>query len=443
MHRFRLSLFSLAVAAAFSQTALASQQSEAQGFIQDSSFNLLNRAFYFNRDFRNGGFNGAGTNANKPGQENGYREEAAYGIMGFYESGFTQGTVGFGVDAYGFLGIRLDGGGGRTGTLLAPIGGDGKPEKDWSEAGGVVKLRWSNTVLKYGEQQFGNPVVGTGDARLLPETATGFFLSSEEIEGLALDAGHITAMNNFNSSNSDDELLIQYADDVGDAISWAGLTYTPADSLTLSLYGSHVEDTWNRYYANLGYTLALSDDQSLNFDLNIYRTNDVGQRLAGEIGNTDWSLASKYAWGAHALTLAFQKIDDGAGFDYIGFDGIFLANSVQYSDFNAPGEESWQLRYDLDMASYGVQGLTLMARYLRGSDIDSTGADPRGGFFDADARDEKHWERNLEAKYVVQHGPAKDLSLRVRHAVHRGSSNQLDGDVDEVRFIVEYPLSVL
>ena len=95
------------------------------------------------------------------------------------------------------------------------------------------------------------------------------------------------------------------------------------------------------------------------------------------------------------------------------------------------------------MASYGVQGLTLMARYLRGSDIDSTGADPRGGFFDADARDEKHWERNLEAKYVVQQGPAKDLSLRVRHAVHRGSSNQLDGDVDEVRFIVEYPLSVL
>ncbi|MFT0635380.1 hypothetical protein ACMFY5_25185, partial [Pseudomonas sihuiensis] len=58
MHRFTLSMCGLAVAAAFSQTALASQQSEAQGFIQDSSFNLLNRAFYFNRDFRNGGFNG-------------------------------------------------------------------------------------------------------------------------------------------------------------------------------------------------------------------------------------------------------------------------------------------------------------------------------------------------------------------------------------------------
>jgi imipenem/basic amino acid-specific outer membrane pore len=130
MRPFQLSLFSLAVAAAISQSALASQQSEAQGFIEDSSFNLLNRAFYFNRDFRNGGFNGAGTNANKPGEENGYREETAYAIMGFYESGFTQGPVGFGVDAYGYLGIRLDSGGGRTGTLLVPVGSDGEPEKD-------------------------------------------------------------------------------------------------------------------------------------------------------------------------------------------------------------------------------------------------------------------------------------------------------------------------
>ncbi|MGT8993088.1 OprD family outer membrane porin, partial [Pseudomonas aeruginosa] len=27
---------------------------------------------------------------------------------------------------------------------------------------------------------------------------------------------------------------------------------------------------------------------------------------------------------------------------------IFLANSVQYSDFNGPGEKSWQARYDLN-----------------------------------------------------------------------------------------------
>jgi imipenem/basic amino acid-specific outer membrane pore len=84
-----------------------------------------------------------------------------------------------------------------------------------------------------------------------------------------------------------------------------------------------------------------------------------------------------------------------------------------------------------------------MARYIRGDNIDGTKADPLSGFFDPAANNEKHWERDLEAKYVVQNGYAKDLSLRVRHAVHRGSSNQIDGDVNEVRVILEYPLSVL
>lgn len=440
MHRFTLSLCGLAVAAAFSQTALASQQSEAQGFIQDSSFNLLNRAFYFNREFRNGGFNGAGTNANKPGQENGFREEAAYGIMGFFESGFTQGTVGLGVDAYGFLGIRLDSGGGRTGGLIAPIGNDGKPENDWSEAGGVVKLRVSNTVLKIGEQQVENPMVATGDARLIPETATGIFLSSEEVGGLSIDAGRITSMNAFDGTNSDGDLLIQYNSDVGSSVGWVGFNYAATDELSVSLFASEVEETWRRYYANTNYTIPFNDDNSLNIDFNIYRTNGYGDEKAGKFNDTTWSLRGKYSFGAHALSAAVQQVNGDSGFDYIGFNAIYLANSMQYSDFNSPGEESMQVRYDLDMSSYGVPGLTFMTSYTFGGGIDSQRTDPNSAFAGADG---KHWERDIDVQYVVQEGVAKDLSLRARYATHRGSSDQIDGDVDELRLIVEYPLSLL
>ena len=444
MHVIKLSIAALAVSAATMQMAAASQQADSKGFIEDSTLNILNRTFYFNRDFRNGGSNGSGTNRFKPvDQRNGFREELAHGIMAFYESGFTQGTVGFGVDAYGFLGLKLDSGGGRTGTFLLPVEGDGEPGDAYGESGGVLKLRVSNTTLKLGEKQVENPMVATGDARLIPQTATGIFLNSDEIEGLNIDAGHITSMNEFGSTNSDGELQIQYASDVGNTVDWLGGSYTASDALSLSLFASEVEDTWRRYYANANYSIPFSAERSLNFDFNIYRTNDLGKALVGDISNTAWSLASKYAFGAHALTLAFQKIDGDDGFDYVGFNAIYLANSVQYSDFNAPNEESWQLRYDLDLASYGVPGLSLMTRYIRGDNIDSTKADALSGFFDAAANNESHWERDIEAKYVVQHGPAKDLSLRIRHAVHRGSSNQIDGDVDEVRFIVEYPLSVL
>ncbi|HCF3735782.1 TPA: OprD family outer membrane porin, partial [Pseudomonas aeruginosa] len=57
--------------------------------------------------------------------------------------------------------------------------------------------------------------------------------------------------------------------------------------------------------------------------------------------------------------------------------------------------------------------------------------------------DGKHHETNLEAKYVVQSGPAKDLSFRIRQAWHRANADQAEGDQNEFRLIVDYPLSIL
>ena len=53
MQVMKWSVIALAVAAGTSQMAVASSQSESNGFIEDSSFNIFNRAMYFNRDFRN------------------------------------------------------------------------------------------------------------------------------------------------------------------------------------------------------------------------------------------------------------------------------------------------------------------------------------------------------------------------------------------------------
>lgn len=102
------------------------------------------------------------------------------------------------------------------------------------------------------------------------------------------------------------------------------------------------------------------------------------------------------------------------------------------------------LRYDLDMATYGVPGLSFMTRYGKGSDADYTHANAFYMRRDADGNpltDQKRWERDIEVKYVVQSGAAKDLSLRVRQATTRATA--FESDLDEVRLIVEYPLSVL
>ncbi|HFH4362476.1 TPA: OprD family outer membrane porin, partial [Pseudomonas aeruginosa] len=177
-----------------------------------------------------------------------------------------------------------------------------------------------------------------------------------------------------------------------------------------------------------------------------------GKSKAGDISNTTWSLAGAYTLDAHTFTLAYQQVHGDEPFDYIGFggngsgaggDSIFLANSVQYSDFNGPGEKSWQARYDLNLASYGVPGLTFMLRYINGKDIDGTKVDSSSSYAGLYGEDGKHHETNLEAKYVVQSGPAKDLSFRIRQAWHRANADQGEGDQNEFRLIVDYPLSIL
>jgi imipenem/basic amino acid-specific outer membrane pore len=432
-------LMTLAVSLGVSQLALAgivSDQSQTKGFVEDSSLNVHLKNYYFNRD-------------NKNTKDD--SKDWTQGVLGNFSSGFTQGTVGFGVDAYGYWGLKLDGGGGTTGTGNLPVDNHGDPQDEYSTAGGALKMRISKTELRYGNLQPEAPVFAAGGSRLFPQTATGFSLQSSDINHLELDGGHFTGSNGPVTTNNDHGIWASYANVEASSIDYAGGKYAITDNLSVSLYGSDLKDVWRQYYGNANYTLPLSDEQSLNVDFNIYRTNDTGAAKAGDISNTTWSLATAYSFlTAHTLTLAYQKVHGDTPFDYVAFgnngagdtgDSILLANSVQYSDFNGPGEQSWQARYDVNMASYGAPGLSFMVRYISGDDIDGSHL-PSNSTYTGYGDDGKHHETNLEAKYVVQSGPAKDLSLRMRQAWHTANGDQPDGDVKEFRLIADYPINI-
>ncbi|AJA12373.1 OprD family Outer membrane porin [Pseudomonas sp. XWY-1] len=427
MRVMKWSMIALAVSAGTSQLAMASAQDESKGFIEDSKLSVKTRMLYFSRDFRN----------NAPGSQSRV-EETGLGFLGTFESGFTQGTVGFGVDAIGMLGLKLDSGKGRAGTGLFPTGADGRSQDDYSEGGGAVKMRISNTVLKFGDQFTALPVLATDDSRLLPEVAEGGLITSNEIDGLTLHAGHFTALN-AQAQTYHDSLNLTEANVFGG-------TYAITDSLSTSVYYSRIEDHFRKWYGNINWALPISDKQGLVFDFNIYDTKSIGNNLTGayvsksdgtnELDNIAASLSAAYNVGAHTFTLAYQKVSGDGDYAY-GVDGggtVFLANSVARSDFNAEDEKSWQARYDLNFAEFGVPGLTFMTRYVSG-----TGATTRT------TDSGKEWERDIDVKYVMQSGPAKDLSFRVRQATYRSGDGVYYGSpsIDELRLIVEYPLSIL
>jgi imipenem/basic amino acid-specific outer membrane pore len=437
------SAFLLALASPF--TLADSAQSQSNGFVQDSAWSLLNRTVYDHREYRHGARNSAARNAYKPRDErNGYAEEWAYGLMGTLQSGFTQGLIGVGVDTHAYLGTQLDSGGGRAGKArLLGLDNQGHPKDEFSRGGAALKLRLSSTVLSYGEQRVKTPVFSSSDSRLLPETATGLFLSSNEFAALKLVAGHFTDSTDRNASSHDQGLVVNYSNAVkGKTFDLAGMVFTPAKNLNLSLYSSRYEDTWNQHYLGSTFLQTLGEKRSLALNLNLYRTLDKGKSLSGRIDNTTWSLMSTYTQGPNGFSLGYQKVDGNTPFDYVTRGAIFISNAVQLSDFNAPHEQSWQARYDLDITPWGLPGLSMSAAYVRGSQIDGSHVDPQGGYaWLGYGQGGKHWERDLEMRYVVQGGAAKGTTLSLRHNVHRGNTAQAELDTDQIRLAVEYPLT--
>ncbi|WP_417696048.1 OprD family porin [Pseudomonas sp.] len=423
MRVMKWSMIALAVSASTSQFAMASSQEESKGFFEDQSLNVLSRMLYMNRDWKNE-------------TDQSYREEAGLGVRAIYESGFTQGTVGVGVDAFALGSVRFDGGTGRRGNGLFAADSDGNLEDTQSKAGGAVKFRLSDTVLKYGNQFTSSPVFSTDDSRLLPEVATGTLITSNEIKGLELSAGRFTSLSDQVGMGRDSIDVTGGVHPGLTSANIAGATYQFTDNFVAGVAASDVDDHFKKKYLNLNYTLPINEDQSLNFDFNGYDSKSQGQDLSGDIDNRIWSLAAAYSIGAHKFTLAHQRSTGDTGYVY-GVDGggtIFLSNSVQYSDFEKQDERSWQARYDLNMKTYGVPGLSFMTRYITGDNIEGIGGE-----------EGKEHEWDFETKYVMQSGPAKDLSFRIRSAFYR-SNDAVDpsrNDNNDFRFIVEYPLSIL
>lgn len=437
---------SLYLALVVSPVALAeSAQSQSNGFIEDASWSILNRTVFDQRDYRHGDRNGSARNAYKPRSErNGKAEEWAYGLMGTFQSGFTQGLIGIGVDTHAYLGIQLDSGGGRAGKArLLGLDNDGHPKNEFSRAGAALKVRLSNTVLSYGEQRVKTPVFSSSDSRLLPETATGFFLTSGEFDRIKLVAGHFNESTDRNASSHKQGFVVNYSNaEKGNSFDLVGVTWHPLTCLSTSAFTSRYEDTWNQHYLSGTYLHVLDDRRSLSLDLNLYRTTDTGKALSGKIDNTTWSLISRYNEGPHTFSLGWQQVDGDSPFDYVTRGAIFITNAVQMSDFNAPNEKSWQARYDLNMGAFGIPGLNLSAAYVRGFGIDGSHVDPNGGYaYLGYGRNGKHWERDLEARYVVQSGMAKGATFTIRHNVHRGDTAQAELDGDQVRLAIEYPLT--
>ncbi|MFI8983494.1 OprD family porin [Ectopseudomonas khazarica] len=418
---------SLALAVAASTLGLS--QVAFADLVGDTKVSLEARNFYFNRDFRQG-------NSDTPTPSQSKQDEWAQGFILRMNSGFTEGTVGFGADAIGMFGFKLDSGDGTAGSGLLVPDRSGGSQDNYSDLAVAAKVKVSNSTLRVGQMQFKNAAIASSDGRLLPQVFEAGHLVSQEIDGLMLEAAHVREVNHRNSGDYEDIAITSggrrgittSGGATADSFDFVGGTYKLTKDLTAGYYYSNLDELYKQHSFSAVHVLPLGDKQSLKTDVRFARSTDDGNR--SNVDNKAFGAMVTYSLDGHAFGLGYQKMSGDTGFAYINGTDPFLVNYVQISDFANKDEKSYQARYDFNFASIGIPGLTFMTRYLTGDNVDRGRGVSEG----------REWERNTELMYVFQEGALKNLGVRWRNATVRSN---FANDIDENRLIVSYTLPLM
>lgn len=416
---------------AFMLCAGFTAQVQASGFFEDTTAKIESRTVYFNRDFRDG-HTSSDQGASK-------REESAQGFILNLQSGYTEGTVGFGIDALGMAGFQLDSSPDRSNSGLLPSSGDNPrgSKGQYAKMGLTAKVKVSDTVLKYGALLPDLPLLKYNDGRLLPTMFNGAMLTSKEVKDLTFMAARLDKYTARNSTDSQDIRVHcknkRYAcNTTADHFDMYGFDYKINDRLTAQYHYAELEDIYRQHFVGLLANQPLGHGV-LKADLRLLKSADSGDAKAGSIDNRALSGMLSYGISGHTFSAGWQRMNGDNSMPYLDGSNPYLVNYVQVNDFAAAQERSWQLRYDYDFKAIGLNGLSFLTRYVNGDHIKVPGSDQEG----------KEWERDSELKYVIQTGTFKDVSLRFRNATYRTNYERFARDVDETRLIVSYNFSVL
>lgn len=435
-----MSVKKISVTLVFGSIALSNQA--FADFLSDSKATLGMRNFYFNNDNRDGTAAPSKT------------EEWAQGFMLDVKSGYTDGTVGFGVDALGLLGVTLDTGKGRhVGSTMIPSEGDNRAVDEWSRLGLTGKVKISNTELRYGTLIPKLPILVANDGRVLQQTFDGGQITSSEFKDLTLTGGRIEHATGRGSTDQTGLAALGGTRE-SNQFDFAGGDWKVTKDLTAQYYYANLDNYYTQQFFGLIHTLAFSDNQSLKTDLRYFKTDSsganssgtTGYRISGytengdgEIDNRTWSAALIYTVDGHAVTAGYQSVSDGSNFTQLnqgglvdkgaGGSSVYLYTDRFIQSFTRAGENTAFGQYAYDFAALGVPGLKASVMYLSGNNIKT-----------ASGSDQKEWERDITLDYVLQSGVLKGVGFGWRNGK---SNSEAARDQDQNRVIVSYSIPLL
>lgn len=395
-------------------------------FIDDTKASLELRNFYYNRDFRN------------EGASQSKRDEWAQGFILNVQSGFTEGTVGFGVDAQGLLGLKLDSSPDRTGSGLLAFDSQRNVEDEYGKFTLTAKARLGKSELRLGGISPLMPLLWSNNSRLLPQVFRGGSLVSNDVDSLTVSAIRVNAVKQRNSTDFESLTTFGYRAIDADHFDYLAFDYKLLPTLTLSYHIAELADLYRTHYTGLKLNQPLSTGAVIA-DVRLFDAGATGDELLGDVDNRTLSSYFAYSLKGHTLGGGYQKAWGDTPFAFVNGTDTYLFGESLVSTFTAPNERVWFARYDYDFAALGLPGLTLTLRYVNGDDVDPALLTTRqAAALRQEGQSGKEWERVTDIAYVIQSGPVKGLAVQWRNSTNR--STYADS-ANENRFIVRYTVN--
>ena len=212
-----------------------------------------------------------------------------------------------------------------------------------------VQYKRGNTTFKGGRQKFNSPLLGTDDARMIPNLVEGYVLTNKDIKDTTVIAGHITKFaqgtfgNVYSGVNAPNQILSVTSGysvvdpdgqvgsfvDMGkyatgkstDGVSVVGAKYKGIENLTVQLWDYYAHDILNAIYGQVDFkwSCLLSDSIKPFASVQVIKENSVGDEVLsnssllggnGEIDSLYWAAKVGAKVGAFTAYVAYSKTTD-------------------------------------------------------------------------------------------------------------------------------------
>lgn len=229
---------------------------------------------------------------------------------------------------------------------------------------------WGNTEMTLGRQTLDTPHADSDDIRMIPNYFEAYTLTNTDIDALILSVGLIDKMagweNGVNSAKFVDVGETLGVDKI-DGIYYASAMYEGIKDLSLSLWYYHYSDIANIFYAEAGYTHAVSNDITLTLGLQYDSSRETGAALLGQQDANTYGVSLEADIANLGLTVlaAYNKDNGSTGATGLSLGGGAFFTSMEDQTLDAIGSagEAWMIGADYHFENIGIQGLNVGLAY--------------------------------------------------------------------------------